>query len=164
MTLPNPDHYLDQADHLIAWSSGRQVELRRAISAAYYGVFHAVMRAAADTYVGSSNRKSAEYSLAYRHIDHAGLKTACEAFKRPFSESDRLSPSDPDIRAFAAAVLELQARRHSADYDPALYLYVLDVRAVVATARDAVNRFRGLPSDLRLKFLFKLMVKPRSRP
>lgn len=164
MTIPNPDHYLDQAEHLIAWSGGRQADLRRAISTAYYGVFHAVMRAAADTYVGRANQKSPEYALAYRHIDHAGLKSVCEACKRqPSADASESGQLSPDLRAFAGAVVELQARRHAADYDPDLYLYVLDVRTVLATARDAVNRFRNLPSDQRLKLLFMLMVKPKGR-
>ncbi|MCD0422123.1 hypothetical protein LOC51_33345 [Rubrivivax sp. JA1024] len=164
MTIPNPDHYLNQAEHLIAWSNGRQADLRRAVSTAYYAVFHAVMRAAADTYIGSGNRNTAEYAVAYRHIDHAGLKSACEICKNPSVAGDaQPGQFGPDVRAFAAAVVELQGRRHRADYDPTLHLYVLDVRAVVATARDAVNRFRVLPSDQKLKFLFMLMVKAKSR-
>jgi hypothetical protein len=166
MAIPNPDHYLDQAEYLIDWSGGRQVDLRRAISSAYYGVFHAVMKAAADTYIGRSNRQSAEYSAAYRHIDHALLKSVCETCKKKPLADDGQSESDrfnQDLRAFAGAVVELQARRHAADYDPSLYLYVLDARAVVATARDALKRFGGLPSDQKLKFLFQLMVKAKSR-
>jgi hypothetical protein len=164
VTIPNPDHYLNQAEHLIAWSGGRQADLRRAISTAYYGVFHVVMRAAADTYIGRGNQKSAEYALAYRHVDHAGLKIACETCKRQsFADDGQPGQFNSDLRAFAGAVVELQARRHAADYDPSLYLYVLDARTVVATARDAVNRFRNLPSDQKLKFLFLLMVKARGR-
>uniref|UniRef100_Q07UH7 HEPN domain-containing protein n=1 Tax=Rhodopseudomonas palustris (strain BisA53) TaxID=316055 RepID=Q07UH7_RHOP5 len=165
MTIPNPDHYLSQAEHLITLAPGRQADLRRAISTAYYAVFHAVMRAAADTYIGHGNRKTADYAMAYRHVEHAGLKSACETVKKqPFADQGQPGQFNPDLRAFAGAVVELQARRHAADYDPMLYLYVLDARTAVATARDAVNRFRNLPSDQRLKFLFLLMVKPRGRP
>jgi hypothetical protein len=163
--IPNSDQYLNQAEHLIDLSPGRQADLRRAISTAYYAVFHAVMKAAADAYIGRANEKSTEYVLAYRHIEHAGLKNACETIKRQsFADDGQPGQFNPDLRAFAGAVVELQARRHAADYDPSLYLYVLDARTVVATARDAVNRFRNLPSDQRLKFLFLLMVKPRGRP
>ena len=167
MTIPNPDHYLNQADNLIAGSGGRQVDLRRAISAAYYGVFHAVMRAAADTYIGRSSRKSAEYAQAYRYVDHAGLKNVCETCKKqalPVGAPSASAKFSSDVGAFARAVVELQARRHAADYDPNFYVYVLDARMVVATARDALNLFRGLPSDQRLKFLFMLMVRPKERP
>ncbi|MBB5049329.1 hypothetical protein HNR60_004105 [Rhodopseudomonas rhenobacensis] len=150
MTLPNPDHYLDQAEHLITLSNARQADLRRAVSTAYYAVFHAVMRAAADTYIGSTNRNTAEYALAYRQIDHAGLKSVCEYCMNPsFAVGAQPFKFGPDLRAFAAAVLELRGLRHRADYDPALYLYVLDVRTVIATARDALNRFRSLAYDQR---------------
>jgi hypothetical protein len=50
VTILNPDHLFDQADRLIVSTAGppRQVDLRRAISAAYYGVFHIVATAVAD--------------------------------------------------------------------------------------------------------------------
>ena len=52
----NPDHFFEQADTLMAPPAGapRQVDLRRAISNAYYGVFHAILAAAADEYAESS--------------------------------------------------------------------------------------------------------------
>ena len=42
MPIPNPEHLLDQAERLAATGTGapRQTNLRRAISAAYYAVFH----------------------------------------------------------------------------------------------------------------------------
>ena len=157
MTIPNPDRYLDQAEHLIEWAGGSQAEYRRAISTAYYAVFHTVMKAAADHYIGTANHKSAEYAQAYRQIDHGVLRNVCADYKKPKNQA-AVEPTDIDMRAFAKAVVELQQRRHSADYEPILNLSVRDTRAVVASARDAIDRFRGLPRDQRLKFLFRLMV------
>ena len=57
MSVPDPDHLLDQADRLIASTGGgtaRQVDLRRAISNAYYALFHAVTAQAVDDLVGST--------------------------------------------------------------------------------------------------------------
>lgn len=123
------------------------------------------MKAAADTFIGSINKGTAEYALAYRHIEHASLKSVCQSCKHPsLTLGAQTIQFGPDLRAFAAAVVNLQDRRHQADYDPALYLYVSDVRSAVATARDAVRSFRTLPSDQRLKFLFLLMAKPKGRP
>ena len=61
MPVPNPDHLLDQADRLIT-SQGRgaprQADLRRAISTAYYSVFHAIVTNATDDLVGSTQRQT----------------------------------------------------------------------------------------------------------
>lgn len=164
MPLPNPDHYLDQAEKLIRWSGGRQAELRRAISTAYYAVFHTVMRAAADAYLGRSNQKTEDYARAYRHIDHDNLKNVCAQYKKQAADHDESATlANSDLRAFAQAVVELHARRNAADYDPSLDLRVSDARAVVAAARDAIERFGNLPMDRKLTFLFQLMVKTKER-
>jgi hypothetical protein len=78
MPIPNSDHLLDQATRLIApTASGvpRQADLRRAISTAYYGLFHAVCAAAADEFVGTGQRTSGRYSLVYRRVEHVRFWT-----------------------------------------------------------------------------------------
>ena len=81
MPVLNPDHLLEQADRLIAPPGGgapRQADLRRAISNAYYGVFHAIVTEAADDFVGKTQRQTPRYALLYRSIDHRSLRTLCE--------------------------------------------------------------------------------------
>jgi hypothetical protein len=79
VTIPNPDHLLDQALRLASPTLGppKQVDLRRAISAAYYAVFHAALRAAADEFIGRNKQGTPLYTLAYRSIDHASLRELC---------------------------------------------------------------------------------------
>lgn len=77
MAVLNPDHLLEQADRLLAPPGGgapRQVDLRRAISNAYYSLFHAVLTDAADDFVGSTHRQSPRYALVYRSVDHKSLR------------------------------------------------------------------------------------------
>ena len=81
MAVLNPDHLLEQADGLIVPPGGgapRQADLRRAISNAYYAVFHAVVTQAADELVGKTNRTTPRYALVYRSIDHSSLRKVCE--------------------------------------------------------------------------------------
>src|SRR5262245_20158318 len=81
MSIIDPDHLLDQADRLIASTGGgapRQVDLRRAISNAYYALFHAVTTEAADDLVGRTHRQSPRYQLVYRSIEHRSLLRLCE--------------------------------------------------------------------------------------
>jgi hypothetical protein len=40
--------------------------LRRAVSTAYYALFHAITRTAADAFVGAKYRKSPRYETVYR--------------------------------------------------------------------------------------------------
>lgn len=80
MPILSPEHLLDQADRLIVPPAGapRQADLRRAISNAYYSLFHAVATAAADDFVGRTKRSSPRYALVYRSIDHGSLRKLCE--------------------------------------------------------------------------------------
>ena len=86
----NPDHLLDQAERLLTPTRpgfSRQADLRRAISNAYYALFHFVMRAVADEFVGARQRRSARYALVYRSIDHRALRDlSVEARKRQASQ------------------------------------------------------------------------------
>ena len=81
----NPDHLLDQANLLIQASvagAPRQVDLRRAISTAYYALFHFAMSAAADMAVSKAARRNNPdgHARAYQSINHDELvKRAQEA-------------------------------------------------------------------------------------
>lgn len=130
MTIPSPEHLLDQADRLIALSpSGapRQVDLRRAVPSAYYAVFHAVLIAAADEFIGRARRHETAYGLAYRRVDHAMLRDLCNEMQKS-TLSPRYKRHEPtngfgaNLKAFAMSLVELQQRRHAADYDPMIRL------------------------------------------
>ena len=168
MAVLNPDHLFDQASRLIAPAAGapRQVDLRRAISAAYYGVFHAALTAAADQFVGATKRSSNQYALVYRSIDHKTLRDICKEVQKqtlpakymPFAPKTGFGPN---IRAFAAAMLELQEKRLDADYDPAIRVKSSDALLAVGTARSALNRFRKASASRRKALLSLLLFHPR---
>jgi hypothetical protein len=52
---PDPDRLLEQAETLISNHSD-ETDLRRAVSAAYYALFHYALRAATDMMIGSASR------------------------------------------------------------------------------------------------------------
>jgi len=58
---PDPERLFEQADALINGYKN-ETDLRRAISTAYYGVFHFVLRHVADTVAGVGNRSTNLYS------------------------------------------------------------------------------------------------------
>jgi hypothetical protein len=125
VAILNCEHLFEQAEKLIAAPPAgppRQADLRRAISAAYYAVFHATLTQAADLFVGRTKRSESRYGLVYRSIGHKQLRELCEIVRKP-KLSARYVPHapasgfGPNIPAFAAFI-ELQEKRHSADYDP----------------------------------------------
>lgn len=169
MAVLNPDHLLDQADRLLAPQSGgapRQADLRRAISNAYYGVFHAVVTEAADAFAGKTNRDAPRYALVYRSIDHRSLRGICEEIVKPrlrpkYQRYEPRGGFGPDLLTVATAVIDLQEKRHSADYDPQYRVRMSDAVLAVATGRTALIRFRRTDTTRRKAFISLVAFSPR---
>lgn len=169
MATLNPDHLFEQAEKLVeppAAGAPRQVDVRRAISAAYYAVFHALLTAAADQFVGKTKRNTVEYALVYRSISHGWLKTVCDALKgpqarRPVAAYSPAGGFGVDIQALAVAVIDLQEKRHAADYDPIARVRTADALLAVRVGRSALVRFRRAPAANRQRFLALLAFPPR---
>src|SRR5271165_6423098 len=115
MPVLNPEHLLDQADRLITPPTGgapRQADPRRAISTAYYAIFHALLTEAADDLAGRTRRESPRYALIYRSIDHSSLRALCEDVMKANMPAKYTSyiPTGgfgSDLKAVAAAVVDL---------------------------------------------------------
>ena len=107
----------------ISSGAARQVDIRRAISVAYFAVFHMILTAAADLAMGRTRRGTPAYGLAYRSIDHKWLHTVCDVAQR-ISTPLRYRPYVPefgfasDVWIFANNAIVLQEQRHTADYAP----------------------------------------------
>jgi uncharacterized protein (UPF0332 family) len=169
VSVLNPDHLFEQAEKLIlppAAGPPRQVDLRRAISAAYYGVFHYMLISAADEFVGVTKRGTPRYALIYRSVDHRALRALCNETSKPTlpAKYQRFVPAigfSGDIQAFANAFVGLQEKRHTADYDPSGRVKTADASLAIATARDAVKRFQQADEADRRAFLDLLLFSPR---
>jgi uncharacterized protein (UPF0332 family) len=168
VAILNPDHLFEQADKLITPQTGRprQVDIRRAISAAYYAIFHAAITAAADQFVGVTNRDESRYGLLYRSVDHKWLRELCKEVQKstPSSNFRPYTPPDgfgADVAAFAAAVVTLQVKRHTADYDVTVRMNRSDAVLAIAEARAALGRFDRASQQQRLAFLSLLLFSPR---
>jgi hypothetical protein len=168
VTIPNADHLLDQAERLIVSTgrgASRQVDLRRAISNSYYALFHEVSTVGADQVVGRAKQSEPLYALVYRSIDHRALRQLCEDLIKPTLPAKyvRYVPGGfprLGIGFFSFAVVDLQAKRHSADYDPMIRLNVFDARMAIRTARRALTLFRMVRRERRI-FVMLLLFPPR---
>lgn len=96
MAVLNPNHLFEQANKLITIQVGppRQADVRRAISAAYYATFHATITAAADQFIGVTNRDTSRYGLVYRSVGHAWLRDLCKEVQKP-TLSNKFRPHAP---------------------------------------------------------------------
>lgn len=169
MAVLNPEHLFEQADRLIAAPSAgppRQVDIRRAISSAYYGIFHFILARTADEFIGASKRSTKNYALAYRSVDHRSLYELCgEVSKTTLKPKYRMyEPTNgfgSNIAAFADAVRELQDKRHAADYDPTARFKTEDAKLALMTARSAIRRFERANEARKRAFLSLLAFPPR---
>ena len=91
----------------------RQAELRRAVSAAYYAMFHALARCCADTLVGATRarRSRQAWRQTYRSLEHGHARNQC-------ANQSMLRRFPSRIRRFAEQFVDMQRLRHIADYDP----------------------------------------------
>jgi uncharacterized protein (UPF0332 family) len=170
MAILNPEHLLEQAEKLVAPPAAgppRQVDLRRAISSAYYGLFHFALTEVADEFVGATQRTSSRYTLVYRSIDHRALKELCNEVRKqtPPSKYAAYLPAggfDQNVQIFAAAAVDLQEKRHNADYNPQQRYTTFDAKLAIETARNAVLSFQRANLELRKAFLTLLLCPPRA--
>jgi uncharacterized protein (UPF0332 family) len=161
----NPEHLFQQALKLTESDTGRprQADLRRAVSSAYYGLFHAVATAASDRFIGTSGRSSARYELVYRSIDHNRLRALCDEIANQSVQS-RFVPHGgfgTDLKVFATAVIDLYRMRHDADYNPSIDVTRSEVRLLIAAAQNAFAGFEAASAEQREAFLTLLLFRPR---
>jgi hypothetical protein len=169
LPILNPDHLLEQAEKLIEPPPAgppRQVDIRRAISAAYYSVFHATLRAAADLYVGVIYRATSRYTLVYRSIDHKDLRDLCSKVRErnlsaKLTQYAPVGGFDTEIMAFAQALLELQEKRLDADYNPSIRVRSSDAQLAIGAARNTLQRLQSADPSNREAFLGLLLFKIR---
>jgi uncharacterized protein (UPF0332 family) len=150
------DDLLKTAHKLLLISRGRprQSDLRRAISSAYYALFHAIATDAANLLVGARQRAGGAWSHAYRSLDHTFAKKAC-------TQARKLG-WPPPVAACADAFIWLQEIRQKADYDPDQRFLHAEARLAIRSAGDAIARLRSASKRDRRTFAVHLLLRKRS--
>lgn len=135
-----------------------QTNLKRALSTAYYAMFHALCRNCADSFVGTNEARRSQraWEQAYRALNHGHVKDRCnkQEFKENFPE---------EIQNFAKKFIELQEKRHEADYNPSCTLTNYDVRNDIDNAAIAIEILEGATTkDKRAFAVWTAFEKRRS--
>lgn len=141
--------------------------MRRAASTAYYAVFHMLLRAAADRFMGAGQAAAPGYSLLYRGFSHGQMRRACEelqhsTLKERYKRALQRTAVSRDMQAFARSFPNLQDARHTADYDPAAQFSASDVAALIQEAENAIEAFDRAPPDEQADVLALLMMGIRN--
>lgn len=121
----------------------RQASLRRAVSTAYYAVFHLLVDAAGREVVSGQNQTILRGSIC-RALNHTDMKKACLAVanwnvNNPPQPLAMVIPRGPgiEIQNIGAAFVDLQQARHEADYDLLRRFSRSDVLALLRLADGA---------------------------
>mgnify|MGYP000459207315 CR=1 FL=1 len=167
MTILNSEHLIDQGDRLAtrpAAGAPRQADLRRAVSSAYYALFHAVLLGAADLVVGQARRSSVIYSLVYRTPNHGQVrKRFNEVLNNSGAVLSYLNQGEfgADAIAFARAFVELHEKRHLSDYDPLYRITASEAAVAIATGRAALVHWNAIPREQKDVILLLCLFQAR---
>jgi uncharacterized protein (UPF0332 family) len=167
--MPNPSELLALARHLstaTATFTPNDAELRRAVSTAYYALFHNVVAAAAERFMGPGYQNSAGYGIIYRGFEHREIKNICEALeastlKEKYKKALKRTSLSKEIKYFARMFPFIQEQRHGADYDPHVRLFASDVVTLVNATEAAMGAFDRAAADEKADILALMMVGAR---
>ena len=130
-----------------------QANLRRALSTAYYAVFHSLAATVADALMGKGRGDA--WHQTYRALEHGSARNACQNM-----QAMREFPSE--IQGFARTFNDLQRERHQADYALDGRYSKLDVLAKIDGAEAAIAQLEGADLRQRRRFAAHVLFKRRS--
>jgi hypothetical protein len=150
------DDLLELAVDLARREAGRpkQISLRRAVSTAYYAVFHALAALCAEELVGWSKSWDAVTPI-YRTLDHSGAR-------RVFDRNRDGVTYGAEVGEIGRIFIQLQLARYTADYDPGPFaLSRQETLELIDRARKAARLSRAIPPEQRLLLAVHLIARQR---
>ena len=134
-----------------------EANFRRAISTAYYAMFHCLSSNAANLFIGE--KRSPAWHRVHRALEHGKIRVACEnkkamaGFRFP-----------PGIHDFAKTFVELQKLRQRVDYalddNPELYCES-DVIVLIDSVALAIEQLEQADVQHRRNFVAYVLFKAR---
>lgn len=128
--------------------------LRRAVSSAYYALFHELICEAVHRAVGTDAATQAQRDTVSRWYSHAAVLAVSQWVVRrsagrrlPDLVTPLLATCPPDLVAVAEATIVLQNERNEADYNPAATVTRRTVKDHITMARRAVGLLPGLQGE-----------------
>ena len=130
-----------------------QARLRRAVSTAYYAVFHCLAATAADLFIG--RQRTPAWHRVYRAVEYGRVRNACR-------EVHAMREFPVEIRNFAKTFVELQIARQQADYALRPEAYTKsDVLVYIASAEWAIGELDQADVGARRGFAAHALFRQR---
>ncbi|MDE0026535.1 MAG: hypothetical protein OXP69_19165 [Spirochaetaceae bacterium] len=149
---------LDLARDILGLTTGRprQIVLKRAISNAYYALFHCLAESNANMLVGgpNSDRSDPAWIQAYRALVHRKAKDK-------FRKQDPMRRFPKELRQFADEFCEAQLQREEAEYNPASRFALQEVEWRLMSVEQAITDFLTVPKKHRRAFAIYLLTEFR---
>lgn len=122
---------------LLATGQPTQEALRRAVSTAYYSMFHTLATSNANLIHGPRTpTNQAAWTATYRSLRHARAGTMLQGWPHLFS---------PAVRNFAVIIDAMKRQREYADYNPDASFTQQQVITRIANAEQAIADFNSAP-------------------
>ena len=132
---------LIRARRLLAGGQPSQEALRRAVSTAYYAMFHALATSNADLIVGARTPvNQSDWIATYRSLQHYRAENPLHGWPHLFS---------PQVRNFATVIGVTKKRRENADYNPVVHFPQNQVITWIDRAEQAIIEFNAAPTQER---------------
>jgi hypothetical protein len=160
-----PEELLEQAKFLLTLPPN-QANLRRAVSTAYYSLFHLLIRATALKWT-----EPAHQARIARIFEHERMKRVSGATIKSMAAEKGVGDSSSievisrmELLSVAQSFVILQQARHDADYNLEKPLDARDAIAQVDEANSAfVSWERTRQSEVAKDYLFSLLFKEKER-
>ena len=129
--------------------------LRRAVSTAYYALFHALANSNADCLIGAPTDALQQHAWnrVQRGLDHSVARRNLEQDRRRFSQP---------VQEFIATFAALQNARHTADYDSSRQFTLTEAQAWIDQAEKAITDFMAVDSNERRAVAVQVLVRGRA--
>ena len=155
-----PSNLLAVARELVMSTRGRprQANVCRAVSTTYYALFHCLAGCCADSLVGRTEGRHRDpaWNQVYRALEHGTARRRCQ-------QASGMHRFPMEVRNFADLFVDLQEKRHKADYDPdAVFSKLLAVRDIYR-AEEAISNFHKVPLSVRKAFAVYVLFAIRNR-
>jgi uncharacterized protein (UPF0332 family) len=151
---------LEQAYHLANRETAepKQASLRRAVSTAYYALFHLLIDEAVGNWGVARQR-----SLLARTFDHRKMKAVCEDHVTSSYSSGQPS-SGTQLKNVAHTFVQLQEKRHTADYDNAFVWSKINATAAIDMVSAAFSDWQAIRIEDRAQdYLLQLFLPKMPR-
>ena len=150
-----PLDLIEAARDMTASGRGRptQAKLRRAVSTAYYAMFHCLAGCAANLLIGRARKPA--WHQTYRALEHGKARNACE-------DKRGMAAFPQEVCNFADTFVFLQKARQQADYALDGRYDRPDVLAAIDRAERAIARFEQADVQHRRAFVAHVLFKRRA--